>query len=702
MSIQSAAKSPAAKLRSMCLCVHLKVSPDAVGAFVAAAIPKMMLRILYVRSIPTEEGSCLVTFHTDKAVYQRQWESSIVSAFGAGYLNEVTREAQEAYRDGSMQTVKTRGAEIYKSPSIAAKESAPRPEPDAPRVRLAFPAIDRSVARMSAVKRTRVATDGVVGEKLLRQTRLCIVDVGDPPAGSVVAPGSEPPPAGAAPVLRPPFEQGDFAKGIREFLQCETPWVAAVEPPEPRASEAVSDTVRRLRRKVNLPPKGMRCVELLVPGAVRNRYKYPELTGLTGGSVCKLGQWFRAGGWEGVMALCPFADQQEVSYGYPGGVGCSVLELHRRALGLERALGSLSMYMLGVVRAAPSLNLIPAPAQHAARLLSEYGVGMNGEGRGFWTRPTPEQASILARLAEGRAGKTEEIRGLLEYLRSARAEAFTPRYHVGAQLCWVLPTVAFLFEHRGLLGALGDEEQAGRLLAAVNQEWLERGETYSRCREPLVKYGAHLCRSVPVVLRARALTDPSFARRLLSRLRDLCNTFRELPSGGGAVFPDDVRPVEVSPAGKMINPATKQPLSFGVFEAQQRQPLLPFPDKCCDLEPLPPQALFDLARARHFKEHGCIASMFAALGVDLAVGASPALYGMMQANAVLNRIFHDDSHALRLTAALPPTASMRSAVYAPEALYVRGPDPAPVCARGDEWSYAWPFDQAAGAQAPAL
>ena len=387
----------------------------------------------------------------------------------------------------------------------------------------------------------------------MRQARLCIVDVNDPvvPVESAPASGRDanlnqfsllprpepsqavasfppllpslqsvvemPPPCGtggiqvthpqsaraskaAGPLSKhQPFQLGDFVAAIKSFLTCDAPYNHAIAPPERARDESTSDYIIRLRRTVNAPPKGFECIKKLIPSIIRYPGQYSDVLSEGGASpikdtILKLSQWFNSKLWSGFSALCPFPDMQDFRYGYQRGMSCSLLELSRRALNLEGALRRLSQYILEVTETATSLSVIPVAAQHSARLLSEFGVGLNGDGRGFYNPPTPKQAQVLKRLENGASSKSEELRGFLQFLRSKREEAFTQLYVVDSPLCWLLPTLAFLFDHRGLLADVRDPAKLEQLHAAVMEEWKERSHVYEQCTQPLAKYGGYLTR----------------------------------------------------------------------------------------------------------------------------------------------------------------------------------------------------------------
>ena len=195
------------------------------------------------------------------------------------------------------------------------------------------------------------------------------------------------------------------------------------------------------------------------------------------------------------------------------------------------------------------------------------------------------------------------------------------------------------------------------------------------------------------------LLVPLSRRRLFIRLREISNAFRDIGRQVGVQFPDDVRLIAINPSGLMIDAATQRTMPLGHFDlhpplaagSSQTRLLIPFVDKCCDLTPLSPSALFELARARHEKERAYLAAMLEAVGVDPA--GSPAICLLTKAHVGFNSVFHDDTDRLALTQSLSPTASMPGAVYAPECIFERADIAVSLDhrARADEWSYMWPY-----------
>jgi hypothetical protein len=222
----------------------------------------------------------------------------------------------------------------------------------------------------------------------------------------------------------------------------------------------------------------------------------------------------------------------------------------------------------------------------------------------------------------------------------------------------LLSTLGFLFKNEELLKDLKSEGVAKRLLVCLKEEWGLRARVYTECAQPLFKYGGLLTRYIFVLNYVFSILSKQFLPRLLSHLIGICRSIRDASPASAA---PPIKLADVGATGLLLNSLNKQSLKHGHFESPMT-PLLPFPDKCCDLVLQDPATLDSTSAAQHEKERQSILDMLASLGVDPA--ASPAFRMFTNGHIqVIRRILSGD------TADLPPTASKTDAVYNPAALY---------------------------------
>lgn len=210
--------------------------------------------------------------------------------------------------------------------------------------------------------------------------------------------------------------------------------------------------------------------------------------------LAKVNEFFRTLSLGQAWSLCPFNDMQFVVYHASSGnksVGRSYLELVRRALLLEGEIARMVTKLYEVVRAIPSMIVIPDVAQGIARLLLERNCGrLSGQGADGFLLAEPREDEVTRKLRSGADAVTLRM---LDFLCKDGVLPLDPST-LWSLLAWLLPTVAFLFEHRELLAGAADKDNAKKLRGILEVEWEERRDVYWLASTPLAKYGAVLTR----------------------------------------------------------------------------------------------------------------------------------------------------------------------------------------------------------------
>ena len=130
-------------------------------------------------------------------------------------------------------------------------------------------------------------------------------------------------------------------------------------------------------------------------------------------------------------------------------------------------------------------------------------------------------------------------------------------------------------------------------------------------------------------------------------------------------FPEDVRIHTLSMDGEVIG-VDGRPLKRGHVDDEWREGLLPFPGCCLTVAPLPIETLKRDCDARNALDDLMIDKMLEELGLSRECNAIEL---MENGNANVKSLFARDSHRKMLTQKLPPTASMRNAIYNPQEIY---------------------------------
>lgn len=159
---------------------------------------------------------------------------------------------------------------------------------------------------------------------------------------------------------------------------------------------------------------------------------------------------------------------------------------------------------------------------------------------------------------------------------------------------------------------------------------------------------------------------------------DWCKELAPIGKELKVVKPGSTNVVQLSKDGKIIG-WDGNPLDNGHVDAEWKGGLLPFPDYCLTVTPLPMEALEKEVTQRLEYEDRLISEMVgvqlvqdALAGLGFKSGDGSVLYIiklMRQGNDNISSWFRADSHKKMLTCHLPSTASMPDAVYSPEQIY---------------------------------
>jgi hypothetical protein len=138
--------------------------------------------------------------------------------------------------------------------------------------------------------------------------------------------------------------------------------------------------------------------------------------------------------------------------------------------------------------------------------------------------------------------------------------------------------------------------------------------------------------------------------------------------GGG------VNVLSLSKDGRVIG-MNGQPLPNGYLDEEWTDGLIPFPEFCLSVNPLPLAELRQNVAARLEVEQMLIDEMLGTpivadkLGAAGSGGELAAIRSMRRGKGKIEAILRDDSHVKMATNFLSPTASLRTAVYSPDVIY---------------------------------
>jgi hypothetical protein len=159
---------------------------------------------------------------------------------------------------------------------------------------------------------------------------------------------------------------------------------------------------------------------------------------------------------------------------------------------------------------------------------------------------------------------------------------------------------------------------------------------------------------------------------------DWCKELAPIGKELKVVKPGSTNVVQLSKEGKIIG-WDGNPLDNGHVDADWKGGLLPFPDYCLTVTPLPMETIVKEVKQRLEYEDRLIREMvefqlvqdaLAGLGFKSGDGSVLHIIKLMrQGEDNISAWFRADSHKKMLTCHLPSTASMPDAVYSPEQIY---------------------------------
>ena len=487
-------------------------------------LPHGLSALRYMLEAPS---TLVVSFHSPKVVGIEVWQRRLTEAYGEAFGALVTEMAVKAALEETRDNMRRLAVhKYYCTEGNALVDDVQRNEAKHKRSRRSdardserptkHVALGAVVVDSSRVERVGVCDEaGELHQVAMRQSQIELLPVPAPqkaadplqPPGSTGAPNPEGvkpapkqslnPQPGVEPAQEPVdiYAQGDYTREIAKFMKNQQPWRP---PPGNVAPLMPNGDVSKYLSVINTQPLGTSCINRLVPSVLKSRDAFScveddEHRRILG----KINAFFRTHNWEYMWSLCPFNDMQYPVYSATQrnrSIGRSYLELARRALRLEGEIARIVAKLYEVVGVIPSMIVIPDVAQGIARLLLERNCGRlcgGGEDRFFLLEPRGDE--VTRKLREGTDQGTLKM---LDFLARGREAAFGSGYIVESPLAWLLPTIAFLFEHRELLAGVANKDNAKRLRELLEAEWEKRRDVYWLAMTPLVKYGAFLTRCV--------------------------------------------------------------------------------------------------------------------------------------------------------------------------------------------------------------
>ena len=450
-----------------------------------------------------------------------------------------------------------------------------------------------------------------------------------------------------------------FRTALTDYLTG-TPYHHPAAVPPIAADEDALAYSRGKRKALNKTPKVLSVIKAFLPPIIRHNthLRHPTLlVGLLGHieTLQGLVDWWQQGDWSGCTALLHFNYSEFTNYGFPPTPTpyASVLELHRRALRLEGAVSSLSTYLAAVVQNSHGLKRLSQLSLADAAAVLASGSGAYGTGRDFWT-PAPPSSSVVHKLlgalspAKDAAPPNQEA----AWLAANRINAFT-RLHPGiTELDWGISLLALVFRLQQHLARLETAEAAESLRGALQRDTANKLHVYYQQLLPLALYGGNLT-------------------KYLERVYALALAFKPLGDEARIDFPANCKLATLDDSGRMLG-LDGRPSPLGHLEfslAGKAVPLIPFPDTCRQLQPLPPDQLSTLVSVRICHEETLIEEMLAMCFPSGSSGEPKALQAMRLGRSNMLVRMMDDSHLFQRTYVLPPTASLPDAVYDPEAVF---------------------------------
>lgn len=448
-----------------------------------------------------------------------------------------------------------------------------------------------------------------------------------------------------------------------------------------REGESAEVYRERMRGQLNSTPTVAKIIGLFLPPILQpQRFKLNLYTMFSHGHADLLVALHRMF-TKGVYAPSMTPDSQELTYrvdcfsGREMTRGSCFLELWRRALKLEGALADLLKFLLKIVECVvPSaLKTVAIQTHGNLRTLLASGAGLYGGGSAFWT---PRSMACLEKLNEGGDPKVQET---VDWLSRNRVNAFSALSPFIEELHVLLPTLAQVATLRDDLCHLDDPNVAQEVFDAVNEDRKSRLDVYTSCCGWLVVYGGKLtwCVIFPrYCLREDVLIV--FFCRLVGQVHVWCNEFESIARELRMEKPGKLGLLSLSEDGKIIG-LNGRPLERGHVDADCEDGLLPFPDCCMSVKPLPMETLAKMSKEYSDFQDGMLQAMVLSPGIaealaalvrkDVIVSDLHAVKCMRRGVENIASWLKDDSHTKMQTCYLPATASMPEAIYSPDEIY---------------------------------
>jgi hypothetical protein len=432
--------------------------------------------------------------------------------------------------------------------------------------------------------------------------------------------------------------------------------------------ESMEDALRREKKHLfnvllkKTPVLGL--INAVFPPLLNVKYALTKIQGEVGAThfatLKNIQEWSSLSDFRGgLLSMFPLLNMTSTNYGMKHLVDAapspalvadhkgSALEVHRRVLALEGVAARMVKYIAKVVQTSPSMASLSRQVQKNARCAIEGGGGLFGSGSEFWTAWHLD--FLGAKLPD--SDLASAIPDLVAWLRDNRVDAFNRRLAVPVDLSWGVPTLAFLFSLLPQLQTLDVEESARRVWDAITERRGGIFRAYIEDLKPLAKYGGVLTEYV-------------------LELRKICVAVKSQARHAKVDPPSDMLIHTLSRSGCIVGPDGND-LKLGVMDSQLAKGVVPFPDYCTSIKPLPQAEIESMVDKVKRSEDELLTGMLVkCMGVRYDAGSEPypiKLYRAATEEALAR--MRSDSHEQNKTSIYPPTASMLEAVLSPQEAY---------------------------------
>lgn len=480
-----------------------------------------------------------------------------------------------------------------------------------------------------------------------------------------------------------PFKIRDnYREELKLFITCAkgNPWTIPKKFRDMQEGENIVEYIAQKREhELHFPDIVVAMIHMLPPIVRRNAAQtHLLLTELTESHRETLSKIFRTiqrrfAKWEGIYVLIQWATMaQQPRYDFKTSkpLCCSTLnflEAHRRILRMEEACAELTRYLAAVVASSPHTLRLLAPNHlaDAHAILRDFRTQSNVPIDTPISAPTDTQtnaqtnahanaqanaqinpAQLIANLFPSNPSSSSTFQDNLSWLKENRAEALTRHCQFFTELDWGIPLMAFFHSVLSSMMHLDDEFEASTVLMALMTFLDKRVHVYVKDMEPALVYGTRLTEHT-------------------RQLRILCHRFSCLGNKAGLDFPSVGQFHDLDRSGR-LRAADGRVIPLGVLNPPQGREnwLLPFPESCANITPDPNRET--MAKEHALEERGLVDRMLADL--DLLPNSKLIQHAEAGRNRV-RRILAEDTHEKRLTAILPPSASMLDAWYRPDKIF---------------------------------